>query len=190
MKRTVIYFYLCFFSLSLKAQTAQEYFISYFEKCKENGASNFILKATLCSLCEGTYEAIAFTRFNKFEVRYIKYLDGYNKIVILKDSTFSDDNIKSIIDTSGLYSDSIFNAVSKVEKKLVDVDSVNGKKVYADLINHGKYIYFIYYDKSVNNLCASSMIPSVYIKKLNSKAYFYWLLNSVVDNYCLRLFNR
>ena len=172
------------YTLNLMAQTAQEFLISCFKDEQNKGATNIILSATLCSVCRGesVYEGFIFfkDKSETYNVRYLKYIHRPASLKVLKDKIFSDDNIKSIFKIEETYYDSIYWQLSNLEGLLTDTIIENGQKIYSGPINHGKVRYLKIYN---NDKIASSIQSVINLNEIFDRAYYYWLLNSAINNY-------
>lgn len=173
------------YSSQLISQTAQDFLISCFQDEQKKGAKSIILSAYICSACRGevTYEGFIFIKDTSeiYKVRYLKYIHRPASVKVLKDKTFIDDNIKSIFKIVEDYQDSIFWQISNMENLLKVRVVEDGKVMYRELLIHGtmRYLKINYNDRS-----ATSIIHSIInLNEIFYKAYYYWLLNSAINNY-------
>lgn len=184
MKKVAWFILLGFFVAKLNAQTAQDFLNSCVQDEQGKGTTNIILNATLCSACRGevTYEGFIFIKdsTNTYKVRYLKYIHRPASVKVLKDEILSDDNIKSIFKIAETYQDSIFWQLSNIEGLLTDTIFENGKKIYHTYSLHGKMRYLALYH---NGKSASSIHSVIDLNKVFERAYYYWLLNSAINNY-------
>lgn len=171
-------------SMDTKAQTAQEFIKSCIEETKENGASSIIVKATLCSACRGesTYEGFILIKESPeiYKIRYLRYINRPASVKVLKDKIFTDDKIEGVFKIMETYHDSIFWQLSNIEGLLTDTIIENGRKMYTVVEPHGKLRYLGLYH---NNKSASSFQSIIDLNAIFEKAYYYWLLNSSINNY-------
>lgn len=182
MKLTGIVLFM--YSLNILSQTAHDFLISCFEEERKKGASSIILNATLCSACigEATYEGFIFIKDTSqtYKVRYLKYLHRPASVKILEDKIFIDDDIKSIFKILDTHQDSIFWQVSNIEHILNDTIYENGKKIYSWYSPHGKMRYLNIHH---NGKLISSIQQIICLNEIFDRAYYYWLLNSAINNY-------
>ena len=183
MKQIIIsiFLFMNLWTISSNAQTAQNFLKSCIQTAKDKGASNVIVKANLCSGCEGVFEGFVFFKLETYQVRYIKYFDGYENVKVIKDTTFEDTEIKNIFDMFEIYQDSIFMQLENMDSLLKLKVIKDGKILFAKPLNHGKMILVGVYN---NEKYASSLHSIISLDGIFKKAYFYWLLNSSINNYC------
>jgi len=175
---------LSFCSLNTKAQTTQEFLKSCVEEEQRKGAKSIIISANLCSTCmiEPIFEGYIFVKdsTNTYKIRYLKYINGYASVKVLKDSIFTDLNIQEIFNIVETYQDSIFWQLSNMNSLLTVRVVINGKTMHREPLMHGKmrYIGLFNNDKSV-----TSIYSIISLNKVFEKAYYYWLLSSSINNY-------
>ena len=186
MKKIIIFIFLlanvC--AENIQAQTAQEYLKSCVQEAKENGATSVIVRATLCSACEGVYEGFIFSKSETFKVRYIKYFDGYQSVKVIKDTTLIDSEIQKIFEIEEQYQDTIINQLKNMETLLATKVIKDGKILFQQPLNHGKMMFIGIYN---NEKSASSIHSILSLNSLFERAYYYWLLNSFINNYIIDL---
>lgn len=184
MKKVAWFILLGFFAIRLNAQSTQDFLKSCVKEEQRKGSTNIILSATLCSACRGesVYEGFIFIKDNSqtYKVRYLKYIHRSASVKVLKDKVFSEDNIKSIFKIAETYQDSIFLQLSNIDSLLRVYVTIDGKTMYREPLMHGGMRYLeLYY----NGKSASSIHSVTDLNEIFEKAYYYWLLNSIINNY-------
>lgn len=172
-------------SLSTKAQTTQAFLKSCMEEEQQNGAVSVLLSANLCSVCmtEPVFEGYLFIKdsTSTYKMRYLKYINGYENVKVLKDSIFTDLNIQEVFKIIELYQDSIFWQLSNLKNLLTVKVVKDGKTMYREPLTHGKmrYVGLFHKDKYEVSICSVASLNEIF-----EKSYYYWLLNSTINNYC------
>lgn len=176
--------FIVFGFLNVKAQTTQDFLKSCVEEERIMGAKSIIINASICSSCmtEPIFEGRIFIEDSTgtYKVRYLKYINGYASVKVLKDSTYTDSNIKEIFKIVETFQDSIFEQLRNMDS-LLTVQIVNeGQTIYREPLMHGKmkYIGLLFGDKSKTTINSVMSLNNVF-----EKAYYYWLLSSSINNY-------
>jgi hypothetical protein len=121
----------------------------------------------------------------KYKVRYLKYFQHEdNAVEILKDTVFYDNNAEQIFIIESLYHDKIFLELSNMEYIMAEKDTdKNGEIIYRTLWHkYGKVRDIgVFYGSIFNSSVSSESI--INLNTLHEKAYYYWLLNSAINNY-------
>jgi hypothetical protein len=200
---------LCLITINLNAKSKHSYFIrDCIGQTKKLGAKEIIVSAHFCSACSGVYEAYIFykvdtflfnkrdcldddsnkftncydTILNAFHYRYLKYynaIDGEMKV--LKDSTIVDKHLSELFDIVSLNYDSITNQLNNSSKLFSYTKILNGVKLttYDEIADGRKHMLAIY----MKGLYSSSE-RSIDLFNIGFKnAYYYWLLQSLINNY-------
>lgn len=176
--------YSAFCILNLKAQTTQDFLKSCVEEEKIKGATGIIINVNLCSVCmtEPVFEGRLFIKDSTgaYKVRYLKYVNGYANVTVLKDSTYSDLNTQEIFKIVEIYQDSIFEQFKNMETLLAVQIVKEGKTMYREPLKHGRmeYVGLFYGDKSKTTINSIMNLNGLF-----NKAYYYWLLRSSINNY-------
>lgn len=170
--------------LNLKAQTTQDFLKSCVEEERLKGAKSIIINANLCSVCmsEPTFEGRLFIidSTDSYKVRYLKYVNGYASVNVLKDSTYIDLNVQEIFTIIEKYHDSIFEQL-EIMNKLLTVQVVkDGKTMYREPIMHGKMRYVGLFHNNKTKTAINSIFS---LNSVFENAYYYWLLSSSINNY-------
>ncbi len=173
----------CFFNA--KTQTTQDFLKSCVEEERSKGAKIIIINANLCSVCmtEPIFEGCLFIKdsTNTYKIRYLKYVNRYASVKVLKDTIFIDSDIESIFIIVENYQDSIFWQLSNMESLLTVKVVKDGKTMYREPLMHGKMRYIGLYH---NEKSAISIHSIINLNDIFDKAYYYWLLSSSINNYC------
>lgn len=186
MKKVIIFIFLlanvC--AVRIKAQTTQDFLNSCVEDEREKGAEYIIVNANLCSVCmsEPTFEGRLFIKdsTDTYKVRYVKYVNGYSSVKILKDSTYTDLNVQEIFKIVESHQDSIFSQLKNMNSLLTIKIIKDGKTMYREPLMHGKmrYMGMFYGEKS-----ATAINSIISLNNVFERAYYYWLLSSSINNY-------
>lgn len=171
------------YSRILYPQSNKEFLVSYLEEEKKRGATDIILYATWCHLCTNVpfNEAYIFIRdsFQTYKIKYIMYDEYPTKMKVLKDIYFIDDNIKYIFEIFESNKDSIIYQIQNIDKLLRKYVIKGDSIFYIEYSLDGKIKYLNIEYKSYH---LASLISNN-INELFPKAYYYWLLNSAINNY-------
>jgi hypothetical protein len=175
-----------FCTFNLTAQTAQELLQKCIQDEQRNGAISIIWYATLCSSCmiDETYDGYIFIKkLNEvYKVRYFKYIHKPASSKVIMDTTLTDNKIQAIFKLEELYQDSISKQVTNIDSLMRIKIIKDGKIFFRGPLNHGKMRYIgLYY----NNKYASSIYSNINLNDIFYKAYYYWLLNSSINNYII-----
>jgi hypothetical protein len=168
--------------IGIKVQTAQEFIKSCIQETRLNGASSIIVNATLCSVCEGTFEGFIYSKELKggFQVRYLRSFDNYDGVKVPKDTTIKDLNIEGIFNIERKYQDSILWQLGNMEQLLTDTIIENGKTIYRMPLEHGKLEFL---SVSHNDVSETSLKSVIDLNNIFEKAYYYWIFKSSINNY-------
>lgn len=170
--------------LNIKAQTTQDFLKSCIEEERAKGAKGIIINANICSSCmtEPIFEGRIFIEDSTgtYKVRYLKYVNGYASVKVLKDSTYSDLNVQEIFKIVETYQDSIFKQLGNMDSLLTVQLIKDGQIMYREPLMHGKmkYVGLFRRDKSKTTINSVMNLNNVF-----EKAYYYWLLSSSINNY-------
>lgn len=172
-------------SVSSKAQSTQDFLNSCVKEEQKKGAISILLSANLCSVCmtEPVFEGTLFIKdpTGTYKVRYLKYINGYENVKVLKDSIFTDLNIQEIFKIIEPYQDSIFWQLSNMKSLLTVKVVKDGKTMFREPLTHGKMRYVGLFHKDKYETSIHSIIS---LNEVFERAYYYWLLNSSINNYC------
>lgn len=209
MKSKIIFIaLLCFITVNLSAKSKHSYFFrDCIEQTKKLGAKEIIVSAQVCSACAGTFEAVilykldtffirrykcsdfenhriiecADTVLNTFHYRYLKYynaIDGEMKV--LKDSTIKDSGLQFIFKIANQNKDSILsNLKNIVDLNWIRIRNTNYFTNYTEIADGVKDI-LAYYNKESYEF---SFISTINGNGQFENAYYYWLLQSLINNY-------
>ena len=134
------------------AQTAQDFIKSCVKEEQRNGASSVIVSAALCGACKGVYKGFIYSKKEPdiFQVRYIKYFDGHNRIKIFKDTTLIRSSIETIFNIKSKYQDTILWQIANMEQILTDTIYEKGMVLLrSPIMTEGRLKYFAIYEENV-----------------------------------------
>lgn len=182
MKYLFIVFYL--FVNICNAQNAQEYLNDCVKDLKAEKVTKVIVKAGLCSACERTDNAFIFIQESDsiYKFRYIKYFDGYESAKIIVDTLIVDNMVEEIFRIEKSHHDSIVKQITNLEELLQDTIIENGIKLIQILPNHGRMRLMGIYSLNTELV---SLVPNIISTKFYKKAYYYWLLDSFINDFVL-----
>ncbi len=171
----------------VNAQSMQDFFRSCVITAKKNGATKVIVSAELCSACRWSSisQGFVFSKdtFGNNAVRGILYYDmPDNTIKIIFDTTIYDYQISEVFDIENSIHDSLMYQIENIEVILNHTISYqNGQKILTMTgVNHGRMRYLALHGIDSS---ASSFVSLLSLNHVYSKAKYYWILNSAINNY-------
>lgn len=169
----------CNFSFS---QNVEDFINNSVNSLIEKGNDKVIVSIDLCRGCEGLFDCFIIYKgdSNEAKLRYIRYFDSYQKMIITIDTLLSDNKLNKIFQIIEKERDSIFLQFSKIEGLLTDTIVEKGKILIHPPLSEGKLHWIKIKDK---NFEVSSLHSVVDLNYVYDDIYYYWLINSLINNY-------